>query len=167
MRYYILLPDDDEGNEDYSTNILGESSFKKFWTEHGFEIFERMVYKYPDTLAHNIIKDEDMKYRIEIATAGFKEEELSVELKDGVLHVNGDHTPRGLEFVHKGISTRKFHRSFRLSEYTQVTGASLENGILAIHLEVVLPDEKKPRKIAINNHSEVTTKAELLTEGGQ
>ena len=41
MRYYILLPDDDEGNEDYSTNILGESSFKKFWTEHGFEIFER------------------------------------------------------------------------------------------------------------------------------
>jgi HSP20 family molecular chaperone IbpA len=50
-----------------------------------------------------------MKYRIEIATAGFKEEELSVELKDGVLHVNGDHEPRGLNFVHKGISTRKFH----------------------------------------------------------
>ena len=115
---------------------------------------------------HNIIKDEDMKYRIEIATAGFKEEELSVELKDGILEVNGDHTPRGLEFIHKGISTRKFHRSFRLSEYTQVTGASLENGILAIHLEVVLPEEKKPRKIAINNHSEVTKNAELLTEHG-
>ena len=113
---------------------------------------------------HNIIKDEDMKYRIEVATAGFKEEELSVELKDGILEVNGDHTPRGLEFIHKGISTRKFHRSFRLSEYTQVTGASLENGILAIHLEVVLPEEKKPRKIEINNHSEVTTNAELLTE---
>lgn len=61
MRYYILLPDDDEGNEDYSTNILGESSFKKFWTEHGFEIFERMVYKYPDTLEHIIIKDEKGK----------------------------------------------------------------------------------------------------------
>ena len=115
---------------------------------------------------HNIIKDEDMKYRIEVATAGFKEEELKIELKDGILEVNGDHTPRGLEFIHKGISTRKFHRSFRLSEYTQVTGASLENGILAIHLEVVLPDEKKPRKIAINNRSEVTTNAELLTENG-
>jgi len=42
MRYYILLPDDD-GNEDYSTNILGESSFKTFWTEHGFEIFEKIT----------------------------------------------------------------------------------------------------------------------------
>jgi len=133
--------------------------------DHIFKELEDMTKHASDHYPpHNIIKDEDMKYRIEIATAGFKEEELSVELKDGVLHVNGDHTPRGLEFIHKGISTRKFHRSFRLSEYTQVTGASLENGILAIHLEVVLPEEKKPRKIAINNHSEVTTNAELLTE---
>lgn len=60
MRYYILLPEDD-GNEDYSTNILGESSFKTFWTEHGFEIFERMVHKYPDTLEHITIKDEKGK----------------------------------------------------------------------------------------------------------
>jgi molecular chaperone IbpA len=135
--------------------------------DHIFKELEEMTKHASDHYPpHNIIKDEDMKYRIEIATAGFKEEELSVELKDGILEVNGDHTPRGLEFIHKGISTRKFHRSFRLSEYTQVTGASLENGILAIHLEVVLPEEKKPRKIAINNHSEVTKNAELLTEHG-
>ena len=134
--------------------------------DHIFKELEEMTKHASDHYPpHNIIKDEDMKYRIEIATAGFKEEELSVELKDGILEVNGDHTPRGLEFIHKGISTRKFHRSFRLSEYTQVTGASLENGILAIHLEVVLPEEKKPRKIEINNHSEVTKNAELLTEG--
>jgi molecular chaperone IbpA len=134
--------------------------------DHIFKELEEMTKHASDHYPpHNIIKDEGMKYRIEIATAGFKEEELSVELKDGILEVNGDHTPRGLEFIHKGISTRKFHRSFRLSEYTQVTGASLENGILAIHLEVVLPEEKKPRKIAINNHSEVTKNAELLTEG--
>ena len=135
--------------------------------DHIFKELEEMTKHASDHYPpHNIIKDEDMKYRIEIATAGFKEEELSVELKDGILEVNGDHEPRGLNFVHKGISTRKFHRSFRLSEYTQVTGASLENGILAIHLEVVLPEEKKPRKIEINNHSEVTTNAELLTENG-
>jgi molecular chaperone IbpA len=133
--------------------------------DHIFKELEDMTKHAADHYPpHNIIKDEDMKYRIEVATAGFKEEELSVELKDGILEVNGDHTPRGLEFIHKGISTRKFHRSFRLSEYTQVTGASLENGILAIHLEVVLPEEKKPRKIEINNRSEVTTNAELLTE---
>ena len=135
--------------------------------DHIFNELEEMTKHATDHYPpHNIIKDEGMKYRIEIATAGFKEEELSVELKDGVLSVDGDHTPRGLEFVHKGISTRKFHRSFRLSEYTQVTGASRENGILGIHLEVVLPDEKKPRKIKINNQNEVTTNAELLTENG-
>ena len=133
--------------------------------DHIFKELEEMTKHASDHYPpHNIIKDEDMKYRIEVATAGFKEEELKIELKDGILEVNGDHTPRGLEFIHKGISTRKFHRSFRLSEYTQVTGASLENGILAIHLEVVLPEEKKPRKIEINNRSEVTTNAELLTE---
>ena len=135
--------------------------------DHIFKELEEMTKHASDHYPpHNIIKDEDMKYRIEIATAGFKEEELSVELKDGILEVNGNHTPRGLEFIHKGISTRQFHRSFRLTEYTQVTGASLETGILAIHLEVVLPEEKKPRKIAINNHSEVTKNAELLTEDG-
>jgi|TARA_B110000285_G_C14968813_1_gene535483 hypothetical protein len=61
MRYYILLPDDINGEEDYSTNILGETSFKTFWAETGFEIFERIVHKYPDTLEHIIIKDEKGK----------------------------------------------------------------------------------------------------------
>jgi hypothetical protein len=61
MRYYILLPDDVDGEEEYSTNILGESSFKNFWAESGFEIFERMVHKYPDTLGSITIKDETGK----------------------------------------------------------------------------------------------------------
>ena len=61
MRYYILLPDDVDGEEEYSTNILGESSFKNFWAESGFEIFERMVHKYPDTLESITIKDEKGK----------------------------------------------------------------------------------------------------------
>ena len=50
MRYFILLPDDSEEDVDYSTNILGEVSFKNFWTEEGFAILERLVEKYPDTL---------------------------------------------------------------------------------------------------------------------
>ena len=50
MRYFILLPEDSEEDVDYSTNILGEVSFKNFWTEEGFEILERLVDKYPDTL---------------------------------------------------------------------------------------------------------------------
>tara|TARA_B110000305_G_C18905155_1_gene388198 strand:+ start:58 stop:294 length:237 start_codon:yes stop_codon:yes gene_type:complete len=59
--YYILLPDDTEDGVQYSTNVLGESSFKNFWVEQGFEIFERMVHKYPDTLDEIKIKDEKNK----------------------------------------------------------------------------------------------------------
>jgi len=59
------MPDDD-GNEDYSTNILGESSFKNFWADQGFEILVRLIEKYPDTLETVQIKDEKSKeYSIE------------------------------------------------------------------------------------------------------
>ena len=53
-------------------------------------------------------------------------------------------------YVHKGISARKFQRSFRLSEYTEVDGADIQDGILTVNLKVVLPEEKRPRKIKIN-----------------
>lgn len=61
MRYYILLPDDDDTNADYAPNTLGESSFKNFWAEQGFEILERLIHKYPDTLEYVKIKDEKSK----------------------------------------------------------------------------------------------------------
>lgn len=66
MRYFILLPEDTEEDVDYSTNILGEISFKNFWTEDGFEILIRLVEKYPDTLEEVQIKDEQNKtYSVE------------------------------------------------------------------------------------------------------
>ena len=66
MMYYILLPDDTEDGVQYSTNVLGESSFKNFWAEQGFEILERLINKYPDTLNEIKIKDEKSKeYTVE------------------------------------------------------------------------------------------------------
>ena len=66
MRYFILLPEETEEDVDYSTNILGEISFKNFWTEEGFEILIRLVEKYPDTLEQVTIKDEQNKnYSVE------------------------------------------------------------------------------------------------------
>ena len=60
----MLLPDDSEEDVDYSTNILGEVSFKNFWTEDGFNILERLVEKYPDTLTEVKIKDELLKVKV-------------------------------------------------------------------------------------------------------
>jgi|TARA_R110000803_G_C11867801_1_gene308022 hypothetical protein len=66
MRYFILLPDDTEESVDFSTNILGEISFKNFWADQGFEILVRLVEKYPDTLDSVTIKDEQSKsYSVE------------------------------------------------------------------------------------------------------
>jgi hypothetical protein len=59
--YYILLPDDTEEGVQYSTNVLGESSFKNFWADQGYEILERLVNKYPDTIDEIRIKDEKNK----------------------------------------------------------------------------------------------------------
>ena len=61
MMYYILLPDDTDDGVQYSTNVLGESSFKNFWADQGFEILERLVNKYPDTIDEIKIKDEKNK----------------------------------------------------------------------------------------------------------
>ncbi len=64
--YYILLPDDTEDGVQYSTNVLGESSFKNFWADQGFEILVRLIEKYPDTLDTVKIKDDQSKeYSIE------------------------------------------------------------------------------------------------------
>jgi len=66
MIYYILLPNDTEEGTQYSTNVLGESAFKNFWTDQGFEILVRLIEKYPDTLNTVKIKDEQSKeYSIE------------------------------------------------------------------------------------------------------
>ena len=66
MRYFILLPGDTEESVDFSTNILGEVSFKNFWADQGFGILTRLVEKYPDTLDEVIIKDEKSKsYSVE------------------------------------------------------------------------------------------------------
>jgi hypothetical protein len=66
MRYFILLPDDTEQDVDFSTNILGESSFKNFWADDGFQVLVRLVEKYPDTLSEVKIKDDKNKtYTVE------------------------------------------------------------------------------------------------------
>jgi hypothetical protein len=66
MRYFILLPGDTEESVDFSTNILGEVSFKNFWADQGFGILVRLVEKYPDTLSEVVIKDEQSKsYSVE------------------------------------------------------------------------------------------------------
>ena len=98
---------------------------------------------------HNLVKYDEHEFAIEIAVAGLTKDEVSAELKEGVLTVVGEHISRGREFIHRGISTKKFKRQFRLSEHTQVHGAEFKDGLLVINLKVVVPEEQRPRLIEI------------------
>jgi len=100
---------------------------------------------------YNISKLDETHYVIEVAVAGFKDSELDVELKDQVLTIKGEQqkTETEIEYLHKGISARNFVRTFNLAEHVEVCAATVQNGVLAVALEHIVPEEKQPKKIAI------------------
>ena len=119
---------------------------------------------------HNILKIGESDYLIELAVAGFSREELSIEVKDRTLTIIGEHVSKGREYIHRGISTKKFKRTFRLSEHVKVHGADLKDGVLSVELKYVVPEELRPRKIEIGHYEELTNDTtstdtkQLLTE---
>ena len=122
--------------------------------DHIFDQLENIHKHAKDTYPpHNVVKEDEFKFTLELAVAGFKQEHIDIEVNDGVLTIKGDRPSRRdqSKYVHKGISARNWKKSFRLSEYTEVNGADLQDGILTVELEVVLPKEKQPRKILIGN----------------
>jgi molecular chaperone IbpA len=101
------------------------------------------------------IKQSGDTFQIEIAVAGFREDELDIEVKDNILSVTGEQK-RDEEtiYLHKGISGRDFIRTFTLGEYVEVKSATFINGLLAIDIKRELPEEAKPKKIAITSQTE-------------
>ena len=100
---------------------------------------------------YNIEKLEDNKYGISMAVSGFDESDLNIDVKENILSVKGDISKNDeKEYLHKGIATRSFERSFRLADYVEVESASLSNGLLNIILVRELPEAMKPRKIEIS-----------------
>ena len=100
---------------------------------------------------YNIQKVGDFKYQIDMALAGFSKDDIEVEVADGTLSVRSDkkEEPEDEFTYHRGISYRKFERKFTLADDLVVNGANLENGMLYIDLERVVPEEKKPRLITV------------------
>lgn len=97
---------------------------------------------------HNVIKIDEDNYTIEFAVAGFKPEDIDLEVMDSVLRITGSKKDER-EYSHKGISSKNFFKTFTLADYVVVTGSTLEDGILSIHLKRELPESKKARKISI------------------
>jgi molecular chaperone IbpA len=100
---------------------------------------------------YNIERTDENAYRVEIAVAGFRPEELSIEVKENLLTVTGrkaaNDEPR--RFLHRGLAERNFERRFQLADYVVVTEANLADGLLSIALKRELPEALKPRRIEI------------------
>jgi|TARA_R110000744_G_scaffold296283_1_gene406174 molecular chaperone IbpA len=100
---------------------------------------------------YNISKGGDLTYVIEMALAGFSKKDIEIEVADGTLTIRSTkENEESEETLHRGISYRKFNRKFTLADDIVVNEASLENGMLRIDLERIVPEEKKPRIIKVN-----------------
>ncbi len=111
---------------------------------------------------YNIERTDENAYRVDIAVAGFRPEELEIEVKENLLTVTGrkaaNDEPR--RFLHRGLAERNFDRRFQLADYVVVTDANLADGLLSISLKRELPEALKPRRIEIG-----TAQAAPLIEG--
>jgi molecular chaperone IbpA len=116
---------------------------------------------------HNVVydknEDDEESYIIELALAGYKEEDIKIKVEDDQLSIEGSGDKDERKYQSKGIAQRKFRKSFTLGEYLVVRKAEFENGLLSVHIDKVIPEDKKPRTIQINPLKKDEEKS-LLTE---
>ncbi len=99
---------------------------------------------------YDLLKLDEDTYRISLAVAGFSREDINISVDNGTLIIKGEIVEViDAEVVHKGISGRKFVRSFALGEYMEVTGAEMKDGMLHINVDRIIPEDKKPKTIEI------------------
>lgn len=102
---------------------------------------------------YNVVKHSEDKFSIELAVAGFKNGDIEIEVEKNQLTVKGEQSvniDQPVEYLHRGISARNFIRTWTLADHVEVTDAEAIDGILTINLERIVPEEQKPKKVAIS-----------------
>jgi molecular chaperone IbpA len=99
---------------------------------------------------YDVLKLDEDTYQVSIAVAGFTKNDIEISVEDNTLIVKGEivEVTDG-EYLHKGIASRKFTRTFALGEYMEVAGAEIKDGMLHIRIDRIVPEEKKPKTIKI------------------
>ena len=143
--------------------LLESADFSPFFKSTvGFDRFMRMMEQdlpratagngYPP---YNIEKISDEDYHIEMAVAGFTQDDIEIIVEDNTLTIRGKKNTsaknQAESYLYRGIATRNFEQKFQLADYIEVKDASLDNGMLSVLLKREIPEEKKPKKIAINH----------------
>jgi molecular chaperone IbpA len=101
---------------------------------------------------YDIIREGESNYKIELAVAGFKKDELSIQLKDNTLTIKGESNSKNSngDYLHKNIARRSFSKDFTLAENIEVGDAEFEDGVLGVSLTHNIPEEQRPKEIAIH-----------------
>jgi molecular chaperone IbpA len=101
---------------------------------------------------YDIIKEGESNYKIELAVAGFKKDELSIQLKENTLTIKGETNSKNSngDYLHKNIARRSFSKDFTLAENIEVGEASFEDGVLSVSLTHNIPEEQRPKEISIH-----------------
>ena len=144
-----------------------------FKTTVGFDRLMRMMERdlprsTPAYPPYNIEKTGENEYRIAMAVAGFSMDDMDITVENNRLTVSGSKdksdSDDGPSYLYRGIATRNFTQEFNLADHIEVKDATLENGMLVITLQREIPEDKKPRKIAINCGGGVFDRAKKLTK---
>ncbi len=100
---------------------------------------------------YNIVKFDDNHYCIEVAVAGFRKDDITVQIDQDRLSIRGTHqtVENTSEYLHRGLASRDFEQVFTLAEYMEVIGAEVVDGLLRVNIERVIPEALKPRRIEI------------------
>ena len=101
---------------------------------------------------YDIIKEGESNYTIELAVAGFKKDELRIQLKDNTLTIKGESNSKNSngDYLHKNIARRSFSKNFTLAENIEVGDAEFEDGVLGVSLTHNIPEEQRPKEISIH-----------------
>lgn len=108
---------------------------------------------------YDIIREKDGCYRIVMAVAGFRRSDMEITVQENELRIRGGLSEPGEEgrtWLHRGIARRAFERTFKLADHVEVASASLDDGLLTVTLNRVIPEEKKPRIIPVDGETAPT-----------
>jgi molecular chaperone IbpA len=118
------------------------------WDRH-FQDLEKVMHNSTSYPPYNLVEVSEDTYMIELALAGFKKEDISIEQEKNVLTIKGSSQEDENNYIHKGIGARAFTRTFSLSEYMNVTGVVMENGVLRVLIVKLVPEEARPKTFEI------------------
>ncbi|MED5238898.1 MAG: Hsp20 family protein [Pseudomonadota bacterium] len=108
---------------------------------------------------YDIIRESDGRYRIVMAVAGFRRNDIEITVQENELRIRGglsDHEDQERTWLHRGIARRAFERTFKLADHVEVDAAGMEDGLLTVTLNRVVPEEKKPRIIPVEGDTAST-----------